>query len=408
MAAFEYVALNTRGRQQKGLIEGETARQVREQLRNQGLIPVSLREVSDRAGTTQGRSSFSLRRGGSLSTMDLSLFTRQLATLLRSGLPLDESLSAVAQQSEGRAIKRVALGVRAQIVEGASLAAAMGDFPNAFPPLFRATIEAGEQSGKLDGVLVRLADYVESRQAMRQKMMLAAFYPAILTVVAITVVILLLSYVVPQVVGVFDSIDQPLPGLTLGLIAVSDFLRSNGPLLLLLLAGGGTAFAFAMRRDGFRRRVHSWQLRLPLIGRLTRGANTGRFMRTLGILTQSGVPILEAMRIGSQVVTNLPMHEAIEVAARKVREGGSVYRALSESRLFPPITLHLLGSGEQSGRLDEMLEHAAENQEREVETTVSAVMGIFEPLLILIMGGVVLLIVLAILLPIFDLNQLVQ
>ncbi|WP_043767437.1 type II secretion system inner membrane protein GspF [Algiphilus aromaticivorans] len=408
MAAFEYVALNTRGRQQKGLIEGETARQVREQLRNQGLIPVSLREVSDRAGTTQGRGSFSLRRGGSLSTMDLSLFTRQLATLLRSGLPLDESLSAVAQQSEGRAIKRVALGVRAQIVEGASLAAAMGDFPNAFPPLFRATIEAGEQSGKLDGVLVRLADYVESRQAMRQKMMLAAFYPAILTVVAITVVILLLSYVVPQVVGVFDSIDQPLPGLTLGLIAVSDFLRANGPLLLLMLVGGGTAFAFAMRRDGFRRRVHSWQLRLPLIGRLTRGANTGRFMRTLGILTQSGVPILEAMRIGSQVVTNLPMHEAIEVAARKVREGGSVYRALSESRLFPPITLHLLGSGEQSGRLDEMLEHAAENQEREVETTVSAVMGIFEPLLILIMGGVVLLIVLAILLPIFDLNQLVQ
>lgn len=408
MAAFEYVALNNKGRQQKGLIEGDTARQVREQLRSQGLIPVSLREVSERRGAAQGRGGFSMRRSGNLSTMDLSLFTRQLATLLRSGLPLDESLSAVAQQSEGRAIKRVALGVRAQVVEGASLAAAMGDFPNAFPPLFRATIEAGEQSGKLDGVLVRLADYVESRQAMRQKMMLAAFYPAILTVVAITVVILLLSYVVPQVVGVFDSIDQPLPALTLGLIAISDFLRTNGPLLLLLLAGGGIAFGFAMRRDGFRRRVHAWQLRLPLIGRLTRGANTGRFMRTLGILTQSGVPILEAMRIGSQVVTNLPMREAIEVAARKVREGGSVYRALSESKLFPPITLHLLGSGEQSGRLDEMLEHAAENQEREVETTVSAVMGIFEPLLILVMGGVVLLIVLAILLPIFDLNQLVQ
>lgn len=408
MAAFEYVALNASGRQKKGLIEGETPRQVREQLRNQGLIPVSLREVSERGGAAQGRGGFAMRRSGNLSTVDLSLFTRQLATLLRSGLPLDESLSAVAQQSEGRAIKRVALGVRAQVVEGASLAAAMGDFPNAFPPLFRATIEAGEQSGKLDAVLVRLADYVENRQAMRQKMMLAAFYPAILTVVAITVVILLLSYVVPQVVGVFDSIDQPLPALTLGLIAISDFLRANGPLLLLLLAGGGTAFVFAMRRTAFRRRVHAWQLRLPLIGRLTRGANTGRFMRTLGILSQSGVPILEAMRIGSQVVTNLPMREAIEVAARKVREGGSVYRALSESKLFPPITLHLLASGEQSGRLDEMLEHAADNQEREVETTVSAVMGIFEPLLILIMGGVVLLIVLAILLPIFDLNQLVQ
>ncbi|MCK5769637.1 type II secretion system inner membrane protein GspF [Algiphilus sp.] len=407
MAAFEYVALNAKGRQQKGLIEGDTARHVREQLRGKGLIPVSLREVADRSGS-EGGGGFSLRRSGNLSTTDLSLFTRQLSTLLRSGLPLDESLSAVAQQSEGRNIKRVALGVRAQIVEGASLASALREFPAAFPALYRSTVEAGEQSGKLDAVLVRLADYVEGRQAMRQKMMLAAFYPAILTVVAITVVILLLSYVVPQVVGVFDSIDQPLPGLTLGLIAVSDFLRANGPLLLLALVAGIVVFALAMRRPAFKRRVHAWQLRIPLIGRLTRGANTGRFMRTLGILSQSGVPILEAMRIGAQVVSNVPMREAIEVAAKKVREGGSVYRALSESRLFPPITLHLLGSGEQSGKLDEMLEHAAENQEREVETTVSALMGIFEPVLILVMGGVVLLIVLAILLPIFDLNQLVQ
>jgi len=411
MAAFEYVALNDKGRQKKGLIEGDTARHVREQLRGQGLIPVSLREVSDRkrgAGDEQARGGFTLSRSGRLSTADLSLFTRQLSTLLRSGLPLDESLSAVAQQSEGRAVKRVALGVRAQVVEGAALASGLAQFPGAFPALYRATVEAGEQSGRLDSVLERLADYVESRQAMRQKMMLAAFYPAILTVVAIAVVILLLSYVVPQVVGVFDSIDQPLPPLTIGLIAVSDFLRTNGPMLLLALGGGVVAFSLAMRRPTFKRRVHRLQLRIPLIGRLVRGANTGRFMRTLGILSQSGVPILDAMRIGSQVVSNLPMHEAIEVAAQKVREGGSVYRALSESKLFPPITLHLLGSGEQSGKLDEMLEHAADNQEREVQTTISAVMGIFEPLLILVMGGVVLLIVMAILLPIFDLNQLVQ
>lgn len=409
MAAYEYVALNPKGRQQKGLIEGDTPRHVRELLRNQGLIPVSLKTVAERGGSHADRGGgFSLRRGGGLSVTELSLFTRQLATLLRSGLPLDESLSVVAQQSDGRAIKRVALGVRAKVVEGSTLATGLSDFPAAFPPLFRATVEAGEQSGKLDGVLERLADYVEGRQAMRQKMMLAAFYPAILTVVAIVVVILLLSYVVPQVVGVFESIDQPLPALTLGLIAVSDFLREQGVLLLILLGVALLVFAVLMRRPTFRRRVHRWQLRVPLIGRLVRGANTGRFMRTLGILSSSGVPILDAMRIGSQVVSNLPMRDAIEEAAKQVREGASVYRALSESKLFPPITLHLLGSGEQSGKLDEMLEHAADNQEREVETTVSALMGVFEPVLILVMGGVVLIIVLAILLPIFDLNQLVQ
>lgn len=405
MAAFEYTALNARGRQQKGLIEGDTARAVREQLRSRGLIPVTLREVAERK---RGSGGFSLGRGGGLSSTELCLFTRQLATLLRAGLPLDEALTAVGQQSEGRSVTRVAMGVRARVVEGGTLAAGLGDFPAAFPPLFRATVEAGEQSGRLDDVLDRLADYVERRQAMRQKVMLAAFYPAILTVAALLAVVMLLTFVVPEVVGIFESTDQALPALTVGLIATSDFLRDNGLILLLLLGSLITGFTLGMRRDGFRRRVHRLQLRLPLIGRLTRSANTGRFMRTLGILSQSGVPILDAMRIGSQVVSNLPMRDAIEVAARRVREGGSVYRALSESKLFPPITLHLLGSGEQSGKLDEMLERAAENQEREIETLVAALMSLFEPLLILVMGGAVLLIVLAILLPIFELNQLVQ
>jgi general secretion pathway protein F len=408
MAAFEYVALNAKGRQQKGLIEGDTARGVREQLRARGLIPVSLREVADRrSGSAGGGLSFGRGNSG-LSSTELCLFTRQLATLLRSGMPLDESLTAVSQQSEGRRVTRVAMGVRAKVVEGSTLASGLGEFPAAFPALFRATVEAGEQSGKLDAVLERLADYVERRQAMQQKMLQAAIYPAILTVVAIGVIIALLTYVVPQVVGVFDSIDQELPGLTLGLIAISDFLRDYGIIMAMILAVLGVGFAFGMRRQPFKRRVHTYQLRLPLIGRLTRGANTGRFMRTLGILSQSGVPILDAMRIGSQVVSNLPMRDAIETAAKRVREGGSVYKALSESKLFPPITLHLIGSGEQSGKLDEMLERAAENQEREVETLVSALMSIFEPVLIVVMGVVVMLIVLAILLPIFELNQLVQ
>jgi general secretion pathway protein F len=243
---------------------------------------------------------------------------------------------------------------------------------------------------------------------MRNKVMLAAVYPAILTLVAIGVVVLLLTYVVPQVVGVYADIKADLPALTTGLIAVSNFLRNYGVFLLALIVVGGLVFNRLMKNDNFKRKMHRRQLGLPLIGRLTRGTNTGRFTRTLGILFGSGVPILEAMRIGTQVVTNLPMRDAIEVAARKVREGASLYRSLSESKLFPPITVHLIASGESSGRLDEMLDRAAENQEREVETLVAAVMGIFEPVLILAMGAIVLVIVLAILLPIFDLNQLVK
>lgn len=404
MAAYEYSALDAKGRQTKGLIEGDTPRHARQLLRERGLSPLDVREVTE--SKPSGPSLFS--RGGSLSSTELSLFTRQLATLVRSGLPLDESLTAVSEQSEGKRVKRIALGVRAGVVEGNSLASSLEQFPHAFPTLFRATVEAGEQSGQLDYILERLADYVERRQQMQQKVVLAAVYPAILTLVAITVVVLLLTYVVPQVVEVFASIDAELPRLTTMLIAMSDFLREDGIWLLIGLAALAAVLARLMRGTAFRRRVHALVLRLPLIGRLVRGANTGRFTRTLGILFGSGVPILDAMRIGTQVVSNLPMREAIEIAASKVREGASLSRSLSASKLFPPITVHLIASGESSGKLDDMLDRAAENQEREVETLVAAMMGVFEPILILVMGGIVLLIVLAILLPIFDLNTLVR
>ncbi|MES2488486.1 MAG: type II secretion system inner membrane protein GspF [Pseudomonadota bacterium] len=406
MAAYEYTALNSKGRQEKGLIEADTPRQARQLLRDRGLSPLEISEVAE--GNKISQSNLFQRGGGGISATELSLFTRQLATLSRSGLPLDEALTAVADQSETKRIKRIALGIRAGVIEGNTLANSLNQFPNVFPPLFRATIEAGEQSGKLDHILERLADYVERRQVMQSKMMLAAFYPIILTVVAIGVVTALLTYVVPQVVQVFQDIDAELPILTRGLIATSDFLRDWGIYLLILMAAGGFIFVRMLRNDVFKRRVHALQLRLPLIGRLTRGANTGRFTRTLGILFGSGVPILDAMRIGTQVVTNLPMRDAIEEAAGKVREGAPLSRSLGASKLFPPITVHLISSGESSGKLDDMLDRAAENQEREVETLVAALMGVFEPILILTMGGVVLLIVLAILLPIFDLNQLVK
>lgn len=406
MAAFEYSALDARGKQVKGLIEGDTARHARQLLRDRGMSPLEIAEVSEQK-TAASASPFK-RGGSSISTAELALFTRQLATLSRSGLPLDEALTAVAEQSEGQKVKRIALGVRAGVVEGQALAASLDQFPNVFPPLFRATIEAGEHSGKLDYILERLADYVERRQIMQGTMMRALIYPALLILISIGLVVVLLTYVVPQVVQTFADLGAQLPLLTRGLIAVSGFLQNWGIYLLIAIGLAAVAFAQMMRGEAFRRRVHRFQLRVPLIGRLTRGANTGRFTRTLGILFGSGVPILEAMRIGTQVVENLPMREAIDEATAKVREGASLSKSLSASKLFPPIAMHLIASGESSGRLDDMLDRAAENQEREVESLVANLLSVMEPLIIVIMGGMVLTIVLAILLPIFDLNQLVK
>ena len=408
MSAYEFTALDAKGRNSKGLIEGDTPRQVRQLLRDRGLTPLDVREVSDRKAQRSAAAGTGIKRSGSINSTELALFTRQLATLTRSGLPLDEALTAVSQQSESKRVQRVTLGVRSRVVEGNSLASSMAEFPGAFPVLFRATIEAGEQAGRLDGVLERLADYADRGQQLRNKLLVSLIYPIALVLVAILVIVAMMTYVVPKIVGVFNSIGQTLPPLTRGLIALSDFLRADGIYLLLAIVAAVVLFLNAMRSEDFRRKVHRQQLRLPLFGRLVRGANTGRFMRTLGILFGSGVPILEALRIGSQVVTNLPMREAVDDAAKRVREGVSVSRSLTDSKLFPPITLHLIASGESSGKLDEMLDRAATNQERELETTIAAMVGIMEPLVILGMGGIVLLIVLAILLPIFDLNQLVK
>ncbi|HFD81158.1 MAG TPA: type II secretion system protein GspF [Gammaproteobacteria bacterium] len=404
MGAFEYVALDARGREKKGVLEADTARQIRQQLRDQGWTPLEVHETVVRESTSERRR-IKLRRG--ISATDLALVTRQLATLVRSGLPLEEALQAAAQQTEKARLKSLLLAVRSRVMEGHTLATGLGDFPHVFPELYRTTVSAGEQSGHLDVVLERLADYTESRQQMQQKIQLALFYPALLTLVAVAVVIGLMTYVVPQVVQVFENIGQELPWLTRTLIAVSDFMRSYGLLMLLLLAAAGGTIAWVLHKEGPKRSFHRLLLRLPLIGRLERGINAGRFARTFSIVTASGVPILEGLRIASEVLSNVPMREAVEEAARLVREGASIHGALEKSGYFPPMTVHLIASGEATGRLEEMLERAAVNQEREIETLISAVMGLFEPLLILVMGAVVLIIVLAILLPIFNLNQLV-
>lgn len=403
MPAFEYTALDARGHEKKGIREGDAPRAVRASLREEGLTPLDVRPLAERGG---GRRLFSLRR--SMNVTGLSLFTRQLATLSRAGLPLEEALKAVAEQTDHPRSQRVILGVRSQVVEGRDLAAALGEFPGSFDRLYRATVAAGEQSGRLDEVLEGLADYVEDQQAMRQKVLGALLYPAFLTLVAITIVIVLLATVVPDLVRVFESIDAELPLLTRALIALSGFLRAWGWLLALLLAAGIIGSGYALRREDVRRKVEHRLLRLPLLGRFIRSVNTARFTRTLSILTHSGVPALDAMTIGAEVVPNLPMREAIQRAAGKVREGEAIHKALGAERLFPPITLHMIANGELSGELESMLARAAEQQEREIETLRQGLMGIAGPAVILLMGGMVLLIVLAILLPVFDLNQLVR
>lgn len=404
MGAFEYTVLDDAGREKKGVMQGDTARQVRQQLRDKGWAPLGVEEIAEKKSRSGGASIF--RR--SVSATDLALLTRQLATLVRSGLPLEECLSAVSQQTERPHLKNMVAAVRSRVMEGHALADGLSDFPHVFPELFRATVAAGEQSGHLDVVLERLADYTESRQILKQKVQQATIYPSILTLLSIGIVSFLLAYVVPQVVQVFEDLGQDLPTLTQALISASEFLQSYGLLILVLLVIGGLGFSRLIRYPGPRRKYHAVLLKLPLVGRLVRGLNTARFARTFSILTASGVPVLDGMRISEQVLANLPMREAVEQASHRVREGASINKALDESGLFPPMMIHLIASGEASGNLEEMLERAAVNQEREMETLIGSALGLFEPMLIVFMGFVVMTIVLAILLPIFEVNQLVQ
>jgi general secretion pathway protein F len=404
MAAFEYEALDTGGRAIKGVMEGDAERHIRTMLREKGLVP--LRVAAIKQGAEGAARHFSLRRG--ISSADLALLTRQFATLVRAGLTIEESLTALIEQSERARARSVLAGVRARLLEGQSLARAMSTFPDEFPDIYRHMVDAGEQSGRLDLVLERLADYTEQRQALNQKVTLAFIYPALVTLVAVTVVTGLLVYVVPQVTRVFINTGQTLPFVTRALIGISDFVRTIG---IGWLIGAGAIWAgahFALREQHVRARWQGFVLRIPLVGRLVRGVNAARLTSTLGILTASGIPLLNALQAAVQVVTNLPMRAAVEDALKQVREGGSLSRALGKPKIFPPLVIHLIASGEQSGSLDVMLTRASEAQTRELENWVAALTSLLEPLLILVMGGIVLFIVLAILLPIFEMNQLIK
>ena len=407
MGAFEYVAVDAAGRERKGVLEGDTPRHVRQLLREQSLLPVAVTEIEEEKASGEKRPlSFRLQRG--LSAADLALVTRQLATLVKSALPLEEALLAVSQQTEKPRVRSIILGVRSKVMEGHTLADAMADFPSSFPELYRATVSASEQSGHLDAVLERLADYTESRQEMRSRTLSAMLYPILLFIVCLAIVAFLLVSVVPKVVEVFRTSEAQLPMLTQVLIAGSDFMRAYGIYLLIGIGLAGFAFHRWLKFESNRRRWHRFLLRLPLIGKVVRSGNTARFARTLSTLTASTVPVLDALRIAGEVVTNLPMKSAVEDAAVRVREGAAIGRSLAGSRVFPPMMIHLISSGESSGELDVMLERAAQHQERELDAILQAVVGLLGPLMILLMGGLVLLIVLAMLLPIFELNQLVR
>ncbi len=404
MGAFEYTALDASGKELKGILEGDTPRHIRQQLRERALLPVAVSEVAQKEASRQRSFDFARR----VSAGDVCLFTRQLATLVRAGLPLEESLLAVSQQTEKPRLQSIILGVRSKVMEGHTLADGLAEFPRVFPEIYLATVSAGEQAGHLDGVLERLADYTESREEIRQKILAAMLYPILLTVMCFIIVAALLTFVVPKVVSVFEASKAQLPLMTRMLIGTSHFLRLYGVWLVIAAVIALILFRRRLRDPRARRRFHGLLLRLPLMGKLVRGFNTARFTRTFSILSASAVPVLEALRISGEVVTSLPMRDAVIDAAARVREGAPIGRSLGASRLFPPMTIHLISSGESSGELEAMLAQAADSQDRELDAIMAAMVGLLGPLLIVVMGLFVMGIVFAMLLPIFQMNDLIH
>ena len=401
MEAFQYEALDAAGRTVSGTVQADSPRQARTQLRAKGLLPSMVDPVRARDHARQPWA-----RG--ISAAELSLVTRQMATLLASGLTLEQSLTALIEEASEPMTREVLAGVKAEVTAGLSLARALGTYDKSFPDFYRALVYGGEESGALPTVLQHLADYLDARQALKQKTSLALLYPVLVTIVAITIVTGLLVYVVPQVVQVFQQSRQSLPLLTRALIELSNFLRGAGPYLAVAIVGGFAAARMALRRDAPRRRWHALLLRMPWLGPLVRGINTSRFASTLAILVGGGVPLLAALSSGARVMTNRVMREAVERAIERVREGAGLARALGETRAFPPLLVHLVASGEVSGKLEQMLERAARLETQALERRLAVFSTLLEPVMILVMGGIVLLIVLAILLPIIEINQLVH
>ena len=401
MDAFRYQAFDDAGRARSGLLQADSPRQARAQLRTRGLYTERIERVRK---ATDARQLWS--RG--IAPAELSLLTRQLATLLASGLTMEHALTALIEEVSALKTRDILGGIKAEVTAGLSLASAMGVYGRHFPDYYRALVRGGEESGALPDVLHHLGDYLDARQALHQKTSLALLYPALVTFVAICVVTGLLVYVVPQIVQVFQQSRQSLPWLTRALIAVSDFLRGAGPYLAAAGIGAAIAARLALKRDNIRRRRDALALRLPWFGRLIRGLDSSRFASTLAILVGGGVPLLAALDHAAHAMSNRVMQDGIRAAIERVREGESLARALAATNAFPPLVIHLVGSGEASGELEQMLERAAQLETETLERRLAVLLTLLEPLMILVMGGIVLVIVLAILLPIMELNHLVS
>ncbi len=403
MPAYQFTAVDSVGKQHKGVMEGDSARQIRQQLRDKSWMPVQVDPVEENKTNENGSQRW-LKKG--LSAYDLALVTRQLSVLIAAGIPLEEVLRAVAKQSEKRHVQSLLISVRSKVMEGHSLAQAFRQ-AGSFPPLFIATVAAGEKSGHLDLILNQLADYTENRFAMQKKIQGAMIYPVLLMVMSFAIIMGLMTYVVPDIVKVFANTKQALPLVTRLLMGASDFIRVAWPFMLV----GSIAFVVLIlrfvRTEAGRYALDRLTLRLPLLAKLSRGINSARFASTLSILTQSGVPLVEALHIGAAVASNWHIRDAIQQAAHKVTEGGALAIQLERSGYFPPMMVQMIRSGEASGELDNMLERAATMQDREVTTLISTLLALLEPLMLIFMAGIVLTIVMAVMLPIVNMNNLV-
>lgn len=398
MGAYQYQAIKKSGAICKGMIEADSERHARQLLRDQGLVPTQV---------NLPKKSTSTHRKDKISSQDLSLFTRQLATLLAAGIPVEESLRGVSEQTEKEKVRRLIIGVRSKVVEGYALAQAMNEYPVAFPELYRATVGAGEQTGRLDKVLEKLADYTENQQETRQKVHQALIYPLLMIVVSTAIIAFLLAFVVPKIIEVFATSGQSLPLLTGVLITASGFIKKYGLVVLGLIIVGVILFRRSLANPKFRFAWHRFLLRLPVVAYLVRSVNTARYIHTFSILFAAGVNVLDTMRVGASVVTNLVMRDALSQAATRVKEGGAISLALKDTHLFGAMAVHLIASGEKSGQLAPMMERAATHLDSEVQRMIDTALTLLEPLIILFMGAVVLFIVLATLLPIFSMEQLV-
>lgn len=400
MGAFQYQALKKNGQATKGVVEADSERQARQLLRDQGLIPTHIGAVA------QQRKGKTLR--GKISPADLALFTRQLATLLDAGIPVEESLRGVSEQTEKDKVRELIIGVRAKVLEGYGLAQAMSQFPQAFPELYRATVASGEQTGHLDNVLEKLADYTENQQQTKQKVQQALIYPLIMIIISTAIISFLLTFVVPKIIEVFTNSGQSLPEMTLLLISLSDFVKNYGLYCLLSIILFLMAFKRSLANTTIKTAWHRILLRIPIASYLIKTVNVSRYIHTFGILFAAGVSVLETMRVAASLVSNEMMREAFNNAAIKVREGGGISEALKETGYISPMALHLIASGEKSGQLSNMMERSAIQLDNEVKRLIDTSLSLLEPLVILLMGAIVLFIVLATLLPIFSMEQLIS